>query len=317
MSTTITETISQTLPVISDSKPTDGAAPKRRDLHTTIWHADEELHQKQLAEKGGKEDMWQGGDIYYPNPPKIAVEGVIEDVSGREDQFTLKDNGFIFGKQYTKVMLKTEDLSDTKKIKEQYYPEMEAWLKEVTGAPRVHVFHHGTRISSSTFHINKFDRNAPPQHQPAVYAAHVDQSSWQAKNVVHSHFPDECEALLHGRVMIVNAWRPIKPVYKDPFGVADASTVPYQDLVIRPNRVFKDIRESMGLKPGKGHRWYYKFGQLPEDVLVFKGYDNHGKARACAHTAFVDKEFEDGPARESIELRALLFWPDDESVLKE
>ena len=66
----------------------------------------------------------------------------------------------------------------------------------------------------------------------------------------------------------------------------------------------------MGLKAGKGHRWYYKFGQQPEDVLLFKQADNHGVARACPHTAFIDKEFEDGPARESIELRALLMWPD-------
>lgn len=40
--------------------------------------------------------------------------------------------------------------------------------------------------------------------QPAVFAAHADQSSWQATNVLHKWLPDETEALLHGRVMIVN-----------------------------------------------------------------------------------------------------------------
>lgn len=86
-------------------------------------------------------------------------------------------------------------------------------------------------------------------------------------------------------------------------------------MVVRANRWFKDIRESMGLKPGEGHRWYYKFGQGADDVLIFKQFDNHGRARACPHTAFVDEEFEDGDPRESIEIRALLMWPDDESVL--
>jgi hypothetical protein len=35
----------------------------RRDLKTTIVFADEEKYQIELAAKGGKEDMWQGGDM--------------------------------------------------------------------------------------------------------------------------------------------------------------------------------------------------------------------------------------------------------------
>jgi hypothetical protein len=66
----------------------------------------------------------------------------------------------------------------------------------------------------------------------------------------------------------------------------------------------------MGLKYSPKHKWYYKFAQQPDEVLVFKQFDNFGSARACPHTAFVDKEFEDANARESIEVRALLFWPD-------
>jgi len=53
-----TETIQKTVPV-----RTNGAPHKRRDLKTQIWHADEELYKKQLEPKGGKEDMWQGGDM--------------------------------------------------------------------------------------------------------------------------------------------------------------------------------------------------------------------------------------------------------------
>lgn len=32
--------------------------------------------------------------------------------------------------------------------------------------------------------------------------------------------------------------------------------------------------------------------------------------RACPHSAFEDEEFEDGEVRESIEVRAMHFWPD-------
>jgi hypothetical protein len=68
---------------------------------------------------------------YYPNPPKQAVPSVVEDVTGRESQFTLWKNGFMYAKQHTNVMLKTEDLADNEKILKEYYPEMEQWLKDV------------------------------------------------------------------------------------------------------------------------------------------------------------------------------------------
>jgi len=57
---------------------------------------------------------------------------IIEDITGRESEFTLENNGFILAKQHTKVMLATEDLNNTEKIVSQYYPEMEQWLKEVS-----------------------------------------------------------------------------------------------------------------------------------------------------------------------------------------
>jgi hypothetical protein len=106
-------------------------------------------------------------------------------------------------------------------------------------------------------------------------------------------------------------------VYKHPFGIADASIVPSEDLVVRANRWGKEIRESMGIIPNPQHQWYYKFAQQPDEVLIFKQYDNHGKARACPHSAFIDEEYEDAEPRESIELRAILLWPDSESVLAE
>lgn len=68
---------------------------------------------------------------YYPNPPKVAVDITVNDLTGREHEFNLEKNGFFLAKQVTKVIKTTEDLQDTKKIKEEYYPEMEAWLKNL------------------------------------------------------------------------------------------------------------------------------------------------------------------------------------------
>lgn len=174
---------------------------------------------------------------------------------------------------------------------------------------------------------------------PAVFTAHLDQSSWSGCNVLHKWIPEDAEDLFHGRVVIVNvrfhalqtyirlhcrwrlmvlfqAWRPIHTVRKHPFGVIDAQSVPHTDLCPRPYRSFQEIRETVAIKPNPNHRWCYKFEQAADEVLIFKGYDNHGTSRVCPHSAFKDEEFEDGEARESIEIRALLLWPDHESVQK-
>jgi hypothetical protein len=82
-----------------------------------------------------------------------------------------------------------------------------------TGAPKLKVIHHGSRISTSNNHVNNYKKPEESKKNivnpsPAVLAAHLDQSSWQAGNVLHNHFPEECERLMHGRYMIVNVSRP-------------------------------------------------------------------------------------------------------------
>ena len=46
------------------------------------------------------------------------------------------------------------------------------------------------------------------------------------------HLPEEAEKLLKGRVQIINVWRPIKKVQRDPLAVAEANSVDDKDLVV-------------------------------------------------------------------------------------
>jgi hypothetical protein len=46
----------------------------------------------------------------------MAVDVTVQDVTGRESEFTLEKNGFAILKQYTKVMKETDDLRDGDKI---------------------------------------------------------------------------------------------------------------------------------------------------------------------------------------------------------
>lgn len=83
---------------------------------------------------------------------------------------------------------------------------------------------------------------------------HIDQSYAAALSRVSHHLPDEAEKLLKGRVQIINVWRPIKTVQRDPLAVADARSVDEDELVvvelIYPNR----RGETLSVKHSAGHR---------------------------------------------------------------
>ena len=127
------------------------------------------------------------------------------------------------------------------------------------------------------------------------------------------HLPDEASHLLRGRYQIINVWRPIKTIRKDPLGVADATSVHEEDLLpvqlIYPDRV----GETFTVRPNGSHRWFYLREQTPGEVMLIKCFDSKvdGRARRAPHSAFVDHGFEAERPRESIEVRALVFHPDD------
>lgn len=143
---------------------------------------------------------------------------------------------------------------------------------------------------------------------------HIDQSYAAAQSRVPHHLPDEAEALLRGRVQIVNVWRPIRAVLRDPLAVAEARSVAEEDLVPTP-LIYPDRKgETFQVRYSPAHRWFYKYALSPEEVLLIKCADSKtdGRARRVPHTSFADPRSEEGlPPRESIEVRALVFHPDD------
>ncbi|KAK6840738.1 hypothetical protein PG995_015948 [Apiospora arundinis] len=252
---------------------------------------------------------------HRPSEPHLVR---ITDVSGRESSFTLDGNGF----QFVKNTAEEKDFADEDHIKSVYYPEVEALLKDVTGASKVFIFDHTIRreVADSRTGASQPSSTtaaaaaaAPPLRGP-VQRVHIDQSYSAALSRVPHHLPDESDALLRGRVQIINVWRPIKPVQRDPLAVADASSVPETDLVpiglIYPTR----RGETLAVAHNPAHRFYYKHGLTPQEVLLIKCFDTKtdGRARRVPHTAFSDPSSDPmAPARESIEVRCLVFHPDD------
>lgn len=177
-----------------------------------------------------------------------------------------------------------------------------------TGASKIFIFDHTIRRAP----LDARDPGTPQLRGP-VQRVHIDQSYPASKNRVTHHLPDEAEKLLKGRYQIINVWRPIKPILKDPLAVADAHTVPESDLV--PIKLIYPDREgeTLGVRANPETKWYYRYGQGPDLVTLIKCFDSKvdGRARRVPHSAFALPGAEGKEPRESIEVRTLVFHEDD------
>ncbi|KAI0489785.1 hypothetical protein F4859DRAFT_523661 [Xylaria cf. heliscus] len=239
--------------------------------------------------------------------PTIAKPTIIRDITGDEDKYTLDRNGFQFVQRATR--LRDADFHDSELVEAEYYPEARQLLKDITGASHVHIFDHKTRVGPSNWHkLGEGNRAA----RGPLFRAHVDQSYAGAELVLRRHFPDEADELLKRRYQIINIWRPIKTIHKDPLAVADSSSVPDSDLLAASILYPAGSRdETWTMLPNDAHQWYFKNAQRPDEALLIKCFDSAttpGIARRVPHSAFEDPDMADCRHRESIEARALVFY---------
>jgi len=235
------------------------------------------------------------------NYHSVAHRVAIQDLRPDEDAATLDREGFAV----VRWASSERDFLDEDAITGGYYRESERLLKAATGAHRVFIFDHTIRRRVP----GQEDRRDGPR-QP-VARVHVDQTARSGEERVRRHLGAEADALLRGRVQIINVWRPIRgPVLDRPLAVCDARSVEPADLVpsdlVYPDRVGETY--SVAFNPA--HRWFYLSDMRPDEVLLLKCYDSKtdGRARFAPHSAFVDPSVpDDVPLRESIELRALVF----------
>ena len=117
------------------------------------------------------------------------------------------------------------------------------------------------------------------------------------------------------RFALVNAWRPLRTVQRDPLAVADAATVPDSDYQIRARHFKQSGARSGNYVMSHGgrkdqHAWYYMHEMQPDELVVFRNYDTKRNVPGwrCPHTAFEIPGTEGLLARESIEIRAVCFW---------
>ncbi|MDM0035266.1 CmcJ/NvfI family oxidoreductase [Variovorax sp. J22P271] len=198
--------------------------------------------------------------------------------------------------------------SDEAAIRSVYYAESAALLREATGAEKVVVFDHTLRDSAHGSRANASLREP-------VRRVHNDQTFVSGPRRVRDHLPaaEAAERLQH-RFAIINLWRPLATVEQLPLALCDARSIAPADLV-PSDLVYRDkVGETYAFLHNPAHRWYWFPRLRGDEALLLKIYDSRddGTARLTAHTAFVHPDTPaDAPARRSIELRALVFWPAD------
>jgi hypothetical protein len=226
----------------------------------------------------------------------------IRDARPIADELSLDVEGFELIQQKSAV----RDFWNEDEIRNVYYPEVERLLKAVTGADKVFIFDHTLRRRVT----GTEDRAGGAPRQPAT-RVHVDHTATSGPQRVRDFFNGEADALLKGRVQVINVWRPlIGPLRDSPLAMADARTVSPEDLV-PSDLVYRDrVGETYNVRFNPSHRWYYVPEMQPDEALLLKCYDSRtdGRARFLPHTAFEDPTTPaDAAPRESIEIRTLVF----------
>lgn len=242
-------------------------------------------------------------------PPVMPLEPhrmPIHDLRPISRELSLDVQGFALGEQRSAV----RDFWDDDEVRRVYYPEAEDFIKQATGASRVFIFDHLQRRRVPGL-VDRSRRGGPRQPATRVHVDHTDRSGPQR---VRDLLGDEAEELLHGRVQVINLWRPIldEPLRDAPLAVCDSRTLASDDLVPSDLVYRERVGETYSVKYNPAHTWYYVPEMRRDEALLLKIADTRTdiSARFMPHTSFTDPTTPpDARPRESIEVRTLVFHP--------
>jgi hypothetical protein len=249
----------------------------------------------------------------YEPPPGVArttgtsvARSVLIRNARLAEELSLDRHGFQLVHQESAV----RDFYDRAEVERVYYPEIEALLKEATGAEKVVIFDHQVRNIELS---KQREKNA----REYIRTVQNDYTAKSGPRRVQDHLPaEEAEERLRHRFAEINVWRPIRgPIESTPLAVCDAGSIDPKDFV-PTDLVYRDkVGEVYRFTYNPQHRWSY-FPRLERnEAILLKCYDSKedGRARFSAHSAFDDPTNPpDAAPRESIEIRALVFWPADQ-----
>jgi hypothetical protein len=238
--------------------------------------------------------------------PIVPVKMTVEDLRGREDDLSLDREGFVLLHWPSAV----KNFRDQEEVRRVYVPEIEAMLKEVTGASKV------TTDGAGLVRLSKRSSEKGVGVGTGNFV-HADYSMNAGPTWVKRALKEpEASERMNKRYAIYNIWRAYsEPPHDIPLGVCDARSVTQADVIHcdltigRPGAEQFTFENSAYLHSPR-HRWCYFSGMTRDDVLVFRGMRSDDNwTSAVPHTAFEDPTCPaDAPARESIDIRSVVYF---------
>ena len=246
----------------------------------------------------------------YEPPPGVPPRNTKEethqikvlDARAVNDRLSLDREGFVLLHRPTTAT----NLYDDAEVTSRYYAECERVIREATGATRVVAFDHIARNAALSAKGNLIKLPASRVHN--------DYTAKSAPQRVRDLMGDEAEELLKHRFAEINLWRPIRgPLLRSPLALCDAQTLSEENLVASDLRYPDRTGETYAVTYNPDQRWYYFPRMEADEAVLIRCFDSaqSGAARFSAHGAFDDPNTpDDAPARESIEVRTLVFFAD-------
>lgn len=236
---------------------------------------------------------------YYDGKVKVDV------YDGRSDlaRFVLGVCGFQLYQCPTSIDLKS--FYDARHVVLHYYPEVAEVVRRTLGATLVLPYHHSVRHDgklSAELHLPRKERTSSLAG-PAwfVHNDHSSQSGYDLLEIKLSELEgrDAVAVAAGGRFIVINAWRALEPIQRDPLALADWRSLSPGDGYGPEGELYSPW-----------HRWYYFSDIVPDELLLFKQFDTQNdEARCTLHTTFADPgTCEDAPPRESIDVRCIAFF---------
>lgn len=228
---------------------------------------------------------------------------VIEDARPMTEQLDLDREGFSLVRHSTEV----QDFYDNEEVSRVYYPEIQEFIRSITGAGTVIVFDHTIRIDDEEKQM-RLKVRAPVSGVHNDFT--TDSAPQRVRDLLSKH---DAEIRLKKRYASINVWRPIQgPVETKPLVICEYQSINDQDFVVA-ERHYPDGRIGgiYYLVYNSQQRWYYFPRMLRDEVVLLKCYDSltDGTARWTAHGSFDDPNSPtDARPRESIEVRTMLFF---------
>ena len=248
----------------------------------------------------GEKETFYAGDREKSYWPGEEHDVLIHDMRPERYDLALERNGFVLLDEPSGIA----DYTDPDQLA-RYCRQTEALVQRLTGAEKVVSFGPVIRTNAGGTH----------GHNQPAFGAHVDYGARTVADFTRDLLPpDEAEARLAGRHMLINVWRPIEVVESAPFAVCDARTVKREDLF--DSEVIGGLQDAnrrslwgFDLAWTPEHRWYWVPDMLPWEVLAFKLFDSDPDAvQFTAHSAFDAPDTpHDAAPRQSIEMRTIAY----------